>query len=170
MNTERDRIARELRERWFRASGKIAADDWLEVADYVLADRRAVAERVRTWIAKGLETQNAASARFVRELGFGGDAVMNEVARMPSLAEQRDAALDLLVDVWMQFAVVAEPFREGGGIHDPRHDGCLSTLEDVREALRVAGRLKPYADRTKDWWVLIGAALERQTTATLEEK
>jgi hypothetical protein len=63
----------------------------------------------------------------------------------------RGATLDLLVDVWVQFAY---PARD----HAPAmHDGGLSVLEEVAGVLLAAGRLRSAGVEGKDWYVLVPA-------------
>lgn len=83
-----------------------------------------------------------------------------EVSSLAALiARERAAAMlegatrmhGLLEDVWYQWSIVADGF-DANSLSAPRHDGCLSTLEEVRHVLVDAGLLKRYPGKM-DWYV-----------------
>lgn len=91
--------------------------------------------------------------------------------RVAGLEKERSLHLDLLEDAWYQWSHVIEG-HDDSQLCAPRHDMCLSTLEDIRLALFDAGRLVKYAARPEmDWWVranLIGLGAGASRTEASE--
>jgi hypothetical protein len=90
--------------------------------------------------------------------GHTGEHRNDRARPMSAPAEAPRPDLDLLVEVWCQFAMGVP------GRPDVMHDGGLSVMEDVAHELVLAGRIVPAGIDGKDWYRL--AALPASPQAT----